>query len=49
MFKSATEMFHFCLPLQFRTCLKKMLGMSASEDEEGSSTSVTEVSKVGPA
>nr|AJD38896.1 short-wavelength sensitive opsin 2B [Labroides dimidiatus]AMB42900.1 Short wavelength sensitive 2B [Labroides dimidiatus] len=42
-------MIYILLNKQFRTCIKKMLGMSAGEDEEGSSTSVTEVSKVGPA
>nr|AMB42904.1 Short wavelength sensitive 2B [Halichoeres chloropterus] len=42
-------MIYILLNKQFRTCLKKMLGMSAGDDEEGSSTSVTEVSKVGPA
>ncbi|KAM7005592.1 opsin-1, short-wave-sensitive 2 [Tautogolabrus adspersus] len=40
---------YILLNKQFRTCLKKMLGMSATDDEESSSSSVTEVSKVGPA
>ncbi|XP_060898446.1 opsin-1, short-wave-sensitive 2 [Labrus mixtus] len=42
-------MIYILLNKQFRTCLKKMLGMNASDDEESSSSSVTEVSKVGPA
>uniref|UniRef100_H2U7S0 Rhodopsin n=3 Tax=Takifugu rubripes TaxID=31033 RepID=H2U7S0_TAKRU len=33
---------------QFRSCMKKMLGMSGGDDEESSSQSVTEVSKVSP-
>lgn len=36
-------------PLQFRSCMKKMLGMSGGDDEDSStSQSVTEVSKVAP-
>ncbi|KAG8007408.1 Blue-sensitive opsin [Nibea albiflora] len=35
---------------QFRSCMMKMLGMGGGEDDESSTqTSVTEVSKVGPA
>ncbi|XP_072238892.1 blue-sensitive opsin [Leuresthes tenuis] len=34
---------------QFRSCMKRMLGMSRGDDEESTATqSVTEVSKVGP-
>ncbi|XP_013882683.1 opsin-1, short-wave-sensitive 2 [Austrofundulus limnaeus] len=34
---------------QFRSCMKKMLGMSGGDEEESTTTqSVTEVSKVGP-
>ncbi|CAL9704286.1 unnamed protein product [Knipowitschia caucasica] len=41
---------YILLNKQFRSCMKKMLGMSGGEDEDSSSTSsVTEVSKVGPA
>lgn len=40
---------HLIFVFQFRLCMKKMLGMSADEDEESStSQSTTEVSKVGP-
>nr|AMB42901.1 Short wavelength sensitive 2B [Chlorurus sordidus] len=42
-------MIYILLNKQFRTCLKKMLGMNASEDDESTTSSVTEVSKVGPA
>ncbi|CAL9704284.1 unnamed protein product [Knipowitschia caucasica] len=41
-------MIYILLNKQFRSCIKKMLGMSDGDDET-SSTSVTEVSKVGPA
>ncbi|KAJ0068394.1 hypothetical protein NL108_005978 [Boleophthalmus pectinirostris] len=34
---------------QFRSCIKEMLGMSDSDEESSTATSVTEVSKVGPA
>ncbi|XP_037304052.1 opsin-1, short-wave-sensitive 2 [Pungitius pungitius] len=34
---------------QFRSCMMKMLGMGGGDDEESSTSSVTEVSKVGPA
>ncbi|XP_028261551.1 blue-sensitive opsin-like [Parambassis ranga] len=34
---------------QFRSCMMKMLGMGGGDDEESSTQSVTEVSKVGPA
>ena len=41
-------LFHFVF--QFRSCIKKMVGMSGGDDEESStSQSVTEVSKVAPA
>nr|AJD38901.1 short-wavelength sensitive opsin 2B [Choerodon fasciatus]AMB42895.1 Short wavelength sensitive 2B [Choerodon fasciatus] len=40
---------YILLNKQFRTCLKKMLGMSTADEEESSGSSVTEVSKVGPA
>nr|AMB42897.1 Short wavelength sensitive 2B [Epibulus insidiator] len=53
MSKSSTvynPMIYILLNKQFRVCLKKMLGMSAGDDEDSSATSsVTEVSKVGPA
>ncbi|TNN67335.1 Blue-sensitive opsin [Liparis tanakae] len=34
---------------QFRACMMKMMGMGGADDEESSTSSVTEVSKVGPA
>ncbi|XP_034389729.1 blue-sensitive opsin-like [Cyclopterus lumpus] len=34
---------------QFRSCMMKMMGMGGADDEESSTSSVTEVSKVGPA
>uniref|UniRef100_A0A672Z1K4 Opsin 1 (cone pigments), short-wave-sensitive 2 n=1 Tax=Sphaeramia orbicularis TaxID=375764 RepID=A0A672Z1K4_9TELE len=41
---------YILLNKQFRSCMKKMLGMSGGDDDESSaSQSVTEVSKVGPA
>nr|AJD38822.1 short-wavelength sensitive opsin 2A [Beryx splendens] len=40
---------YILLNKQFRSCMMKMLGMSGGEEEESSSQSVTEVSKVGPA
>nr|AJD38803.1 short-wavelength sensitive opsin 2B [Cetomimus sp. ZM-2015] len=41
---------YIVLNKQFRSCMRKMLGMSGGDDEESSTTqSVTEVSKVGPA
>nr|QCB20250.1 short-wavelength sensitive opsin [Pterapogon cf. mirifica ML-2019] len=41
---------YILLNKQFRSCMKKMLGMGGADDEESStSQSVTEVSKVGPA
>jgi len=41
---------YILLNKQFRSCIRKMLGMSGGDDDESStSQSVTEVSKVGPA
>ncbi|XP_033822049.1 blue-sensitive opsin-like [Periophthalmus magnuspinnatus] len=41
---------YIVLNKQFRSCMKKMLGMSGADDEDSSAaSSVTEVSKVGPA
>ncbi|KAK7907482.1 hypothetical protein WMY93_016094 [Mugilogobius chulae] len=40
---------YILLNKQFRSCIKQMLGMSESEEESSTSSSVTEVSKVGPA
>ncbi|XP_029989687.1 blue-sensitive opsin-like [Sphaeramia orbicularis] len=41
---------YILLNKQFCSCLKKMLGMSSSDDDESSAASLaTEVSKVGPA
>nr|AJD38895.1 short-wavelength sensitive opsin 2A beta [Signigobius biocellatus] len=40
---------YIVLNKQFRSCMKKMLGMGGDDEESSATSSVTEVSKVGPA
>nr|AJD38770.1 short-wavelength sensitive opsin 2B [Macrourus berglax] len=40
---------YILLNKQFRSCMMKMMGMSTSDDEESSTQSTTEITKVGPA
>lgn len=40
---------YILLNKQFRSCMKKMLGMGGEEEDSTATSSVTEVSKVGPA